>query len=365
MTKEQTIVGYKRVSSASQSLARQELPEVNDRVFEEKLSGATKDRPALQEMLKYIRNGDEVHVHSIDRLARNLRDLQDIVQSVLNKDASIRFITEGLHFHDREGSRGDHLQHLMFQMLGAFAEFEKNIIQSRRQEGINAAKAAGKYKGRGKTIDDELIIDLYNEGRKATEIAHWLGIGIASVYRLKPKEINIYAAPSYRYVYLTHMHESCVHDLAELDGNNEAFIADLPSYATQFMEDYVESYDGNPTGPEFKTLFEQVLNDMGKTVEDPLFYERERTSLIERCRKVDHEVYVKGKADRIMDRRRLSWLKDHHYTAVQAVEITGIDAETVSAMWDHPHIEKHRRMPKDMTKARARNKAKARNKERS
>ena len=184
MTKEQTIVGYKRVSSASQSLARQELPEVNDRVFEEKLSGATKDRPALQEMLKYIRNGDEVHVHSIDRLARNLRDLQDIVQSVLNKDASIRFISEGLHFHERESSRGDHLQQLMFQMLGAFAEFERNIIQSRRQEGIDAAKAAGKYKGRGKTIDDELIVDLYNEGRTAKEIAEWLSIGIASVYRL-------------------------------------------------------------------------------------------------------------------------------------------------------------------------------------
>ena len=348
MAKEQTIVGYKRVSSTSQSLARQELPDVNDRIFEEKLSGATKERPALQEMLKYIRAGDEVHVHSIDRLARNLRDLQDIVQSVLNKDASIRFITEGLHFHDREGSQGDHLQHLMFQMLGAFAEFEKNIIQSRRQEGINAAKAAGKYKGRGKTIDDELIIDLYNEGRKAKEIAEWLGIGIASVYRLKPKEINIYAAPSYRIGYLTHMHERCRDDLAQLDGNNEAFIADLPSYATQLMEDYVEGYDGNPTGPEFKTLFEQVLKDMVKMVEDPLFYERERTSLIERCRKVDHEVYVKGKADGVMDRRRLSWLKDHHYTAEQAVEIMGIDAETLSVIWDYPHVEKHRRIPKDL-----------------
>ena len=63
MAKEQTIVGYKRVSSTSQSLARQELPDVNDRIFEEKLSGATKERPALQEMLKYIRAGDEVHVH--------------------------------------------------------------------------------------------------------------------------------------------------------------------------------------------------------------------------------------------------------------------------------------------------------------
>ena len=181
-----TIVGYKRVSSASQSLARQELPDVNDRVFEEKLSGATKDRPALQEMLKYIRAGDEVHVHSIDRLARNLRDLQDIVQSVLNKDASIRFITEGLHFHDREGSRGDHLQQLMFQMLGAFAEFEKNIIQSRRQEGINAAKAAGKYKGKAplKLELKDQVINLFKSGTKQVDIINQVGISRTSVHSI-------------------------------------------------------------------------------------------------------------------------------------------------------------------------------------
>jgi hypothetical protein len=134
------------------------------------------------------------------------------------------------------------------------------------------------------------------------------------------------------------MQERCRDNLEDLDGNNKAFMANLPSYATEFMEDYVEDYDGNPTDPEFKTLFEQVLNDMVKMVEDPLFYERERTFLIERLRKVDHEVYVKGKADGIMDRRRLSWLKDHHYTADQAVEIMGIDAETLAVIWDHPHI---------------------------
>ena len=120
--------------------------------------------------------------------------------------------------------------------------------------------------------------------------------------------------------------------------------------------------DGNPTGPEFKTPYEQVLNDMVKMVEHPLFYEKERTSLIERCRKVDHKVYLKGKADGVMERRRLSWLKDHHYTADQAVEITGIDAKTLAVIWDHLHIEKHRRIPKDITteiKANARNKVRS------
>ena len=324
-----TIVGYKRVSSASQSLARQELPDVNDRVFEEKLSGATKDRPALQEMLKYIRAGDEVHVHSIDRLARNLRDLQDIVQSVLNKDASIRFITEGLHFQERDRSRGDHLQQLMFQMLGAFAEFEKNIIQSRRQEGIDAAKAAGKYKGRGKTIDDELIVDLYNEGRTAKEIAEWLSIGIASVYRLKPKVPNIYAAPMMRIGRFTHMYEHHVRDNLEELGV-AAFKQRIHEIAKEFMEDTYE--DLHSKDPVFRSLFEQTLNDLLKMVEDPLWYETERTSLITRRDKVDHEIYVKAPADGVVNLQRLRWLRDNGYAEDLIAKMTGIDFEALGAI---------------------------------
>ena len=98
------IVGYRRVSSKGQNLARQELPDVTDRVFEEKLSGANRDRPALQEMLSYIRDGDEVHVHSIDRLARSLTDLNNIVTEINSKGASIRFLSEMLPF---QGSNDD------------------------------------------------------------------------------------------------------------------------------------------------------------------------------------------------------------------------------------------------------------------
>lgn len=328
-----TIVGYKRVSSASQSLARQELPDVNDRVFEEKLSGATKDGPALQEMLKYIRAGDEVHVHSIDRLARNLRDLQDIVQSVLNKDASIRFITEGLHFQERDSSRGDHLQQLMFQMLGAFAEFEKNIIQSRRQEGIDAAKAAGKYKGRGKTIDDELIIDLCNEGRTAKEIAEWLSIGIASVYRLKPKEINIYAAPAYRIEIITHLFENHVRDpLQEL--GSAAFITHIPELAKEFIEDfYAEGYfTGDVPDPESTPLFEQALNDIARMADGFLWYEKERASMIIRKSKVNREIYVKAPADGVVNLQRLRWLRDNGYAEDLIAKMTGIDFEALGAI---------------------------------
>ena len=182
------IVGYRRVSSRGQNLARQELPDVTGRVFEEKLSGANRDRPALQEMLSYIRDGDEVHVHSIDRLARSLTDLNNIVTEINSKGASIRFLSEQLHF---QGSNDDPVNKLMFHMLGAFSEFEHSLISKRRQEGIEKAKAEGKYKGRKSSIDYDLVCDVFaraetlNPRPKAQEIANWLGIGVASAFRIR------------------------------------------------------------------------------------------------------------------------------------------------------------------------------------
>lgn len=183
------IVGYRRVSSTSQSLARQELPAVNDRIFEEKISAKSKDRPALQEMLQYIRSGDTVHVHSIDRLARNLRDLEDIVETILRKEAEVVFLKEGLHFAPVDGvlNKPDPFKDLMLQMLGAFAQFERSLIDSRRQEGIEKAKAEGKYTGRKATINKEMVLGLLQFGVPAKDVSDWMDIGIASVYRLSKK----------------------------------------------------------------------------------------------------------------------------------------------------------------------------------
>lgn len=186
------IVGYRRVSSKGQNLARQELPDVTGRIFEEKLSGANRDRPALSEMLSYIRDGDEVHVHSIDRLARSLTDLNNIVTEINSKGASIRFLSEQLHF---QGSNDDPVNKLMFHMLGAFSEFEHSLISKRRQEGIDKAKAEGKYTGRKATINHDLVCDLLARGETTTpkvnaqEIADWLGIGVASVFRIRKARI--------------------------------------------------------------------------------------------------------------------------------------------------------------------------------
>ena len=187
MTAAGQIVGYRRVSTKGQNLARQELPDVTGRVFEEKLSGANRDRPALQEMLSYIRDGDEVHVHSIDRLARSLTDLNNIVTEINSKGASIRFLSEQLHF---QGSNDDPVNKLMFHMLGAFSEFEHSLISKRRQEGIEKAKAEGKYKGRKPSIDHDLVCDLLARGARAEEVAEWLSVGVASVFRIRKARIT-------------------------------------------------------------------------------------------------------------------------------------------------------------------------------
>jgi len=175
------VVGYRRVSSASQSLDRQEL-EGCDKVFEEKMSGAKRDRPELNRMLDYIRDGDEVRVHSIDRLARDLRDLQGIIEHINAKEATITFLKEQLTF--RPSAEADPFAKLQLHLMGAFAEFERSIIRERQREGIARAKERGVYAGRKASIDPTQVKQMHEEGLGATAIAKALGIGRASVYRL-------------------------------------------------------------------------------------------------------------------------------------------------------------------------------------
>lgn len=136
---------YRRVSSAGQNLARQEIPDINfDKVFEEKMSAANAEkRPELQSMLNHIREGDHIYVYSLDRLARNLLDLEKLVQEITTKNVHISFYKEGLTFKDQKDT--DPYSNLMLQMMAAFAEFERNLIKERQREGILKAKAEGKY----------------------------------------------------------------------------------------------------------------------------------------------------------------------------------------------------------------------------
>lgn len=174
-------IGYRRVSSEGQNLDRQDLGEL-DKVFEEKLSGkSAKDRPALQAMIDYAREGDSVVVYSIDRMARDLRDLPDIIGTLIDKGVAITFLSERLTF---SADADDALAKLQLQMMGAFAEFERNIIRKRQAEGIAKAKAAGKFKGGKKRIDRDQVHQLRDDGLSTYKIAAQMGISRMSVHRI-------------------------------------------------------------------------------------------------------------------------------------------------------------------------------------
>ena len=177
-------IGYRRVSTTDQNLDRQELDGC-EKVFEEKLSGANRERPALRDLIDFAREGDEVIVHSLDRLARDLRDLKSIVDELNGKGATIEFLQERLRFSP---DADDPLSKLQLHLMGAFAEFELSLLRKRQAEGIARAKAKGVYKGRKATIDRERVAELREQGLGATEIAKALGIGRASVYRVLQDE---------------------------------------------------------------------------------------------------------------------------------------------------------------------------------
>ena len=177
------VVGYGRVSSAGQSLEVQveQLEAVPcDRIFTEKKSGTSTDgRAALEEMMRYVREGDVLVVTRLDRLARSLTDLSKIIDELGAKGVGFRCLQQGAVDTTKPEGR------LMLQLLGSFAEFEAAIKRDRQMEGIHKAKAAGRYRGRPKSIDVERIEALEAEGLGPTAIAKRLGIGRASVYRLK------------------------------------------------------------------------------------------------------------------------------------------------------------------------------------
>jgi len=137
-------IGYIRVSTLIQNTERQ-LAGLNlDKVFEDKKSGKDTERPKLQEMIAYVRKGDTVLVHSIDRLARNLQDLQNVVRQMNDKGVTVQFVKDNLTFSGDDGPTSKLLLHI----LGAFAEFDRALILEKTQEGREIAKAKGAYKGR-------------------------------------------------------------------------------------------------------------------------------------------------------------------------------------------------------------------------
>lgn len=184
------VVGYIRVSSITQNEDRQLEGIKLDRVFTDKVSGKTVNRPELTELINYVRDGDTVLVHSMDRLARNLDDLRKLVNTLTEKQVKIKFLKESLEFTGVDSP----ISNLLLSVMGAFAEFERSLIRERQMEGIALAKKRGAYKGRKKVLSDEQV-ELLKEALKAgiskTEIAGHLKIDRSTIYHyIKYYNIN-------------------------------------------------------------------------------------------------------------------------------------------------------------------------------
>ena len=175
-------VGYIRVSSIDQNTIRQLDGISLNKTFTEKLSGKDTQRPILQECLSYIRQGDTLHVHSIDRLARNAKDLLNLVEQILAKGATVNFNKNNLVFTP---DSKDHMAKLQLTMLAAFAEFERELIRERQLEGIAIAKAEGKYSDRRK-ITDEVLEEARMrtaKGEPLSRVAKALNISRETLYK--------------------------------------------------------------------------------------------------------------------------------------------------------------------------------------
>lgn len=176
-------IGYVRVSTVEQNTARQLVGVTLDRVFEEKVSAKNiGDRPVLNEMLGFIRDGDELYVHSMDRLARNLKDLLTLVTTITDKGVTLHFVKENLTFEAK--GNASPFNKLLLGLLGSVAEFERELLLERQREGIAQAKARGAYKGR-KPVAPEKIEQakaLLAQGMTRTEAAKAVGIGRTSLF---------------------------------------------------------------------------------------------------------------------------------------------------------------------------------------
>ncbi|RQZ40058.1 recombinase family protein [Burkholderia sp. Bp9099] len=175
-------IGYVRVSSVDQNTERQLDGIQVDKTFTDKASGKSTDRPQLAAALDYLRDGDTLIVHSMDRLARNTEDLLRIVRELTAKQVSVEFVKERLTFTGQD----DPMSHLMMTMLGGFAQFERSLIRERQREGIAIAKAKGVYKGRAPSLNAAQIEALRTRaaaGEKKAVLAREFGISRETLYQ--------------------------------------------------------------------------------------------------------------------------------------------------------------------------------------
>ncbi|KDD67524.1 DNA invertase Pin-like site-specific DNA recombinase [Pseudomonas sp. BT76 TE3572] len=179
-------VGYIRVSTLEQNTQRQLEHVQVDRTFIDKASGKDIQRLQLDALLAFVREGDTVVVHSMDRLARNLDDLRGIVQKLVKRGIRIEFVKEALTFIGDDSPMAT----LMLSVMGAFAEFERALIRERQREGIALAKQRGVYRGRKKSLSPERIAELRQRvasGETKVQVARDFGISRETLYNYLAK----------------------------------------------------------------------------------------------------------------------------------------------------------------------------------
>jgi DNA invertase Pin-like site-specific DNA recombinase len=175
-------IGYVRVSSFDQNPERQLEDMPVDKTFIDKASGKDTQRPQLDALLGFVREGDTVVVHSMDRLARNLDDLRRLVQQLTRRGVRIEFVKEHLTFTGEDSP----LANLMLSVMGAFAEFERALIRERQREGIALAKQRGVYRGRKKSLTPAQVAELRQRaaaGEQKATLARALGISRETLYQ--------------------------------------------------------------------------------------------------------------------------------------------------------------------------------------
>lgn len=175
-------IGYIRVSTIEQNPDRQLKGISVDKKFIDYASAKSTDRPQLKCMLDFVREDDVIVVHSMDRLARNLRDLKQLVDDLVSRKIQVHFLKENLQFSGETSATSTLILHLM----GAFAEFEYAFIRERQKEGIEIARKKGKFKGMKKKLDDDKIEIMKAElktNKSKKNIAEDLGISRFTLYR--------------------------------------------------------------------------------------------------------------------------------------------------------------------------------------
>lgn len=175
-------IGYIRVSSFDQNPERQLEHVQVDKVFTDKASGKDTQRPELDTLLAFVREGDTVVVHSMDRLARNLDDLRQLVQKLTKRGVRIEFFKENLTFTGEDSP----MANLLLSVMGAFAEFERALIRERQREGIALARQRGAYRGRKKAMSPEQITELrqrISAGEQKSKLAREFGVSRETLYQ--------------------------------------------------------------------------------------------------------------------------------------------------------------------------------------